>query len=141
MFKNRKSFLFLSFILILSLLFVGCNEKKEENTVTISIEDPKETGIILEPTTVKVEEGETVIDLLKEITRENKIHLDYTGSKSSTYVKGINNVYEFDKGAESGWIYRVNNEVINTSAGSYKLKDGDIVEWLYTTDLGKEFEK
>lgn len=141
MFKNRKKIFFLSFILILSLLFVGCNEKKEEITVTISIEDPKETGIILDSTTVKVEEGDTVIDLLKAVTKEYKIHLDYTGSKSSTYVKGINNIYEFDKGSESGWIYRVNNEIINTSAGSYKLKDGDKVEWLYTTELGKEFEE
>src|SRR5699024_920662 len=136
MINNRKRLFFLLAILMLSYMFVGCNEKKEDISVTISIEGPEDVGIILETTTVNVEEGETVINLLKNIAKDNKIHLDFTVSKSTAYVKGIDNIYEFDKGSESGWTYKVNNEVQNVSAGSYKLKDGDSIEWIYLIELG-----
>ena len=35
-------------------------------------------------------------------------------------------------------MYKVNGSFPNYGCSSYKLKAGDIVEWVYTCDLGKD---
>lgn len=113
------------------------NNKKP--TVTISIVGPKDAGTILESTKVEIEDGFTVFDVLKKVTKDKKIQMEFTGRKSNAYVQGINNIYEFDNGPESGWIYRVNGNIPQVSCGGYSIKENDNIEWLYTTDLGREF--
>lgn len=108
-------------------------------TVTISIVGPKDVGTILESTSVEIEDGFTVFDVLKKVTKDKKIQMEFSGRKSNVYVQGINNIYEFDNGPESGWIYRVNDNIPQVSCGGYSIKENDNIEWLYTTDLGREF--
>ena len=55
---------------------------------------------------------------------------------NSAYVEGINNLYEFDVGSLSGWMYNVNGWYPNYGCSRYQVKDGDVVEWRYTCDLG-----
>jgi len=107
-------------------------------TVTISIVADEETGTVLAPTVVEIKKDDTVLEVLKKITRKNKIQMEYRGAKGAAYIEGIDNIYEFDFGAKSGWMYRVNGEFPNKGAGSYKVKEGDVIEWLYTTDLGED---
>jgi len=107
-------------------------------TVTISIVADKDTGTVLAPTAVEFKKDDTVLDVLKKITRKNKIQMEYRGAKGAAYIEGIDNLYEFDLGAKSGWMYRVNGEFPNKGAGSYKVNEGDVIEWLYTTDLGED---
>ena len=57
---------------------------------------------------------------------------------NSAYIEGIANLYEFDVGNESGWMFRVNDWFPNYGCSRYVLKDGDTVEWVYTCDLGKD---
>ena len=57
---------------------------------------------------------------------------------SSAYVEGINNLYEFDVGSLSGWMYNVNGWYPNYGCSRYQVKDGDVVEWCYTCDLGED---
>ncbi|AHV95846.1 DUF4430 domain-containing protein [Paenibacillus sabinae] len=104
----------------------------------MSIVGDDELGTILPPTTATVEEGDSALDVLKRITRQHKIQMEYRGAKAAGYVEGIANLYEMDRGAESGWMYRVNGKFPSESAGAYKLKPGDTVEWLYTLDMGKD---
>ena len=54
-------------------------------------------------------------------------------SGSGSYVKGINGLYEFDKGPQSGWKYSVNGYTPNVGAGSYSVKAGDNISWYYVT--------
>jgi hypothetical protein len=56
----------------------------------------------------------------------------------SAYIEGIANLYEFDRGELSGWMYCVNGWYPNYGCSAYKLKDGDAIEWHYTTDLGRD---
>ena len=56
----------------------------------------------------------------------------------SAYIEGIANLYEFDCGELSGWMYRVNGWFPNYGCSRYVLQDGDTVEWLYTCDLGED---
>lgn len=100
---------------------------------------PKD-GVILSLRTVSFSDGESVFDVLMRETKKNKIHIEFenTPMYNSAYIEGIGNLYEFDCGELSGWMYRVNGEFPNYGCSKYKLKKGDKIEWLYTCDLGAD---
>lgn len=99
------------------------------------------SGVILPVTTVEIEEGDTVFDVLSYVCSKYKIHMEYSGGTSSgCYVEGINNLYEFDGGRWSGWMYCVNDWYPNYGCGVYYVRSGDIIEWNYTCDLGCDLE-
>ncbi len=97
-------------------------------------------GVILTPITVTFYEGESVFDVLQRVCKDNKIHLEssWTPMYNSAYIEGIANLYEFDCGSLSGWMYRVNGWYPNYGSSQYILSDGDVVEWRFTCDLGKD---
>ncbi|MHC1693903.1 MAG: DUF4430 domain-containing protein [Eubacteriales bacterium] len=109
----------------------------EGNYILISISG-YEKKEILKPTVMEFSEGDSVFDLIKKITRDNKIQMEFKGSGLTAYVQGIDNVYEFDHGSQSGWMYKVNGVYPEVSTGRYKVKAGDIVEFVYSTDMGKD---
>ena len=132
-------------------------EKGKAITVTFSIEcstilnnlhqlDPDKLemvpsgGVILPATTVSCYEGESVFEVLQRVCRDNGIHMEssWTPIYNSAYIEGIHNLYEFDCGSLSGWMYRVNGWYPNYGCSRYVLEDGDIVEWRYTCDLGND---
>ena len=95
-------------------------------------------GVILSRHSFSFQEGETVFDVLCRATKAYGIHLEYeyTPGFGSHYIEGINNLYEFDCGAGSGWMYYVNGVKPNYGVSKYTLKDGDVIEFKYTCDLG-----
>lgn len=100
-------------------------------------------GVILVPVTVNFFEGETVFDVLKRVCDRTGIQIEYSWTPlyDSYYVEGINNLYEFDCGFTSGWMYKVNGWFPNYGCSDYTLKDGDVIVWCYTceglgTDVG-----
>ena len=97
-------------------------------------------GVILSSTTVSFSDGESVYDVLQRVCRENGIHMEssWTPIYNSAYVEGINNLYEFDVGRLSGWMYNVNGWFPNYGCSRYALQNGDVVNWVYTCDLGKD---
>ena len=97
-------------------------------------------GVMLATTEVEPQEGETVFSLLQRVTRENGIPMEanFTPGTGSAYVEGIGNLYEFDCGQRSGWLYFVNGISPGYSCSEYTLKPGDRVEWIYTCDLGQD---
>lgn len=94
--------------------------------------------MILAPAAYEIKAGESALELLKRITRQHKIQMESQGAKSFAYVEGIDNLYEFDHGAGSGWMYKVNGAFLDKGAGSYTVNPGDTIEWLYTLDLGRD---
>ena len=138
-------------------------EKEEPVTVTLEIrcdtlsndmdrlENPAikdyipKDGVILERTTYKGTTNNTVFDALNTLCRNNDIQLEfsYTPLYASYYIEGINYLYEFDGGPQSGWMYKVNDWFPNYGCSSYYLKDGDTIVWCYTceglgTDVGAD---
>lgn len=97
-------------------------------------------GVFLADTQVEPEEGETAFSLLQRVTREQGIPMEasFTPGTGSAYVEGIGNLYEFDCGQRSGWLYFVNGVSPGYSCSEYTLKPGDRVEWVYTCDLGQD---
>lgn len=110
------------------------NLKKEKESVL------PQNGIILKSRKVVFYEGESVFDVLLRETKQRKIQMEYkpTPMYNSNYIEGIHNLYEFDCGELSGWMYEVNGWFPNYGCSRYQLKDGDSVQWRYTCDLGKD---
>lgn len=102
---------------------------------------PKD-GIIFQSAEVTFFEGESVFDVLKRTAKENKIHMEFeeTPIYNSAYIEGIANIYEFDVGSLSGWIYKVNGIAPGFGCSLYQLKDNDVIEWVYTCDLGRDVD-
>lgn len=99
-----------------------------------------EDGVIYETTEVVFCEGESVFDVLLREMKNNNIHLEFENTPiyNSAYIEGINNLYEFDCGELSGWMYKVNDWFPNYGCSRYQLNDGDKIEWVYTCDLGRD---
>jgi hypothetical protein len=97
-------------------------------------------GQIFSARSVNFTEGETVYDVLVREMRNNGIHMEsvFTPLYNSAYIEGINNLYEFDGGPLSGWMYSVNGWYPNYGCSQYSLSDGDIIQWRYTCDLGND---
>ena len=99
-----------------------------------------EDGWILRPISATFYEGESAFDVLQRVCKENRIHMEFmdTPMYDSAYIEGIANLYEFDVGALSGWMYSVNGWFPNYGCSRYALQDGDVMEWVYTCDLGAD---
>ena len=91
-------------------------------------------GVILSTSQVEFDDGETVFDVLNRVCEYAGIQIEYrwTPLYSSYYIEGINNLYEFDCGNESGWMYKVNGWFPNYGCSSYTLENGDDIVWCYT---------
>ena len=111
-----------------------------ENQVAFAVygKGGKEGDIILDTVFVKYKDKMSAADLSKAVCREKNIPIVFSGMGTMMYVQGINNLFEFDDGSESGWGYSVNGEFQGVSSGSYTVQDKDFVEWFYTLDLGKD---
>lgn len=110
----------------------------QTTTVQLTIVGSSDIGTILSTEEIEIGDSETVMDILKKVTRAKQIQMDFSGSGATAYVKGIDNLYEFDKGPGSGWMYSINQKFPNRSAGAWEVKPGDHIQWLYTEDLGKD---
>jgi len=86
--------------------------------------------------------GDTVFDILMRVTRHKRIQIEYQGAEKngfgSVHVEGINYLYSFSCGPLSGWTYKVNGEVAGVGCSLYELSDGDVIEWIYTCELGED---
>lgn len=99
-----------------------------------------EDGIIFPATLVTFYEGESVFDVLQREMQAAAIHMEFVNTPlyNAVYIEAINNLYEFDCGELSGWVYKVNDWFPNYGCSRYQLQDGDVIEWLFTCDLGKD---
>jgi len=97
-------------------------------------------GVIFPGTTVAFRQGESAFDVLQREMKKAGIHLEFTSVPlyKSNYIEGIGNIYELDCGELSGWVYRVNGLVPGYGCNLYELKDGDVIEFVYTCNLGRD---
>lgn len=100
-----------------------------------------EDGVILPACDIPFADGETVLDVLLRAAREHKIQLEHSGATAGmAYVSAIANLYEFDFGSQSGWMYSVNGMFPSVGCESCVLKDGDVVLWQYTLSNGEDLK-
>jgi len=118
-------------------------DKLEQSKIPYVPED----GEILPVTAVEFAAGETVFDVLNRVCKAAGLQIEYSWTPlyNSYYIEGINHLYEFDCGFESGWMYKVNGWFPNYGCSAYELQGGEEIVWCYTctglgTDVGAERE-
>lgn len=158
----KRTLVIILAIVVFAVFPCGCAKEEPseyEFTCTVTVEclsifdhmdelDPDklevlpENGYIIERTEVGFNEGESVYDVLRRITRERGINMEasYTPVYDSSYIEGINNIYEFDCGPMSGWTYSVNGTYPQYGCSGYKLQDGDDIIWHYTCEYMTELD-
>lgn len=93
-------------------------------------------GTILEVTTYTGKEGFTVYDVLAAVTAAHNPVIPIVANADRSYVSSINNLSEKNVGPTSGWTYRVNGVLPMMAANQYKVKDGDVIKWIYVCQIG-----
>ena len=165
--KNYKNFIFVGVAVVAGVVIVivtdiqsadeyyGSTVEKSNAIGTVTMEIRCDTvvgksdkdyipedGVILPVTVFDIEDGDTVYDVLTDAAQTYGIQIDSRGgSKSMIYVAGINYLYEFEFGDLSGWVYHVNGISPSRNSGDYILSDGDVIEWLYTCELGHDLNE
>jgi len=122
-------------------LIVDCSILKENMDLLDAdkVELVPEDGILLKVEQAELAQGESVFDVLQREVRNAKIHMEFQNTPGvGSYIQGIGNLYEMDAGELSGWLYRVNGEFQGIAMSEYQLKDGDVVEILYSCDMGAD---
>lgn len=128
--------------------------EKAENTCTLTVRcdaavgkvnSDKEgivpsDGLIFPETKAEIKDGDSVFDILLREMQSHKIHMEFskTPAYDNIYIEGIGNLYEFDCGELSGWMYRVNGEFPKYGCSEFKVSPGDKIEFLYTCNLGRD---
>lgn len=114
-------------------------DKKDQLTAGKAALVP-EDGVLLEKTQVAFAPGETVFDVFRRCLREEGIHFEYVDAQAydSTYIEGIGNIYEFDCGDLSGWVYFVNGTSPGMGCSAYEISPGDEILFAYTCDMGAD---
>lgn len=115
---------------------LGSLDKLQPEKVSLVPKD----GIILAVNEAEFNGGESVFDVFREALREEKIHFEYVDASAydSVYIEGIGNLYEYDCGPQSGWMYSVNGVYPGLGCSTYTLSDGDVIVFSYTCDLGAD---
>ena len=80
-------------------------------------------------------EGSTVYDVFSDMLAKHR----YTCKRRGSYIASITSdggktLEEFDEGKNSGWMYRVNGELVGQYMSARGLKDGDRIEVFFTSD-------
>ena len=99
-----------------------------------------EDGWILPETEVTFSGGDSAFDVLLQTCIDKDIHIDYVDTPlyNSAYIRGIGNIYQFDCGASSGWMYSVNDWFPIYGMSRYAVKDGDVISIIYTCEMGED---
>lgn len=113
------------------------NATARKDTVNPSIASRiPDDGTILEVTTYTGNEGFTVYDVLAAVTAAHNPVIPIVANADRSYVSSINNLSEKNVGPQSGWTYRVNGVLPMMAANQYKVKDGDVIKWIYVCQMG-----
>ena len=115
-------------------------------------------GVLFPAVIVTAYEGESVFNVLQREMRRAGMHMAFRSTPlyNAVYIEAINNLYEFDAGELSGWMYCVTRRDDDAAGGigspddtarrwypnygcsRFRLQPGDVIEWNYTCDLGRD---
>ncbi len=93
-------------------------------------------GYILKNAEVSIPEGGNAFDQIIAASKLYKLPIE--SNSKTKYLSIINYLGEFTYGDLSGWMFRVNGEWSGVGCGDVKLSEGDLVEWIYTCELGAD---
>lgn len=125
----------------------------EDNGVRVAGETglkyPVALGTIIPQTKVPFKSGESIAQVTIRLLDYLGISYSYTGSLTGNfYLASIKNfevnntpydsMGEFDAGTGSGWMITLNNWFIDRSTAAFTVSNGDVIQWKYTCQVGKD---
>ena len=107
-------------------------------TVTVSF-SLSGRGMGFTESNLEYAEGSTVYDVFSD----RLVKRGYTCKRRGSYIAAITSnsgvtLEEFDEGKNSGWMYRVNGELVGRYMSAQGLEDGDRIELYFTSDWTSE---
>ena len=132
--KNKIIGKLLVLIISICILLCGCGNSKDDTT---GKKGAGKCTISVDCSTIWDNEDMLDKSIKDYVPKDGVILKERT---VSYYVEGINNIYEFSCGEQSGWMYEVNGVYPGKSCSKYDVEDGDIIKWNYTCKLGKDLE-
>ncbi len=121
---------------------IDCSKALSSPNLPEKLRDALPRSGVIFSGSVELSEGDSVFDILARVTRSGGIPMEFSSSAGfgSKYVEGINSLYEFDCGSNSGWVYFVNGERPSVGCDKTPVNPGDDVRWYYTLDLGNDID-
>ncbi len=121
----------------------GATSKPSEPTgkdnITVYLTVKTDTDEWLGRTDVTVKDGATVYHALTSgLAAAGMSQKGAEDGYVKSITKGNVTLGEFDKGQNSGWLYKVNNFLPAIPLTSYKLSGGDEILWYYTVDYKQD---
>ena len=121
----------------------GATSKPSEPTgkddITVYLTVKTDTDEWLGRTAVTVKDGATVYHALTSgLAAAGMSQKGAEDGYVKSITKGNVTLGEFDKGQNSGWLYKVNNFLPAIPLTSYKLSGGDEILWYYTADYKQD---
>ena len=118
----------------------GGSSGTAKETITVTLEVQAADGAEwLKKSDVNAEKNATAAAVIKKGLAAAGMSAD---GIDSGYIKSVtkdgNTLSQFDKGANSGWMYKVNGEEPQVGISDYKMKDGDGIVLYYTADYTSE---
>ncbi len=138
------------------------SESEIEGYVKVSFEDkgkrvkgednvkyPKALGTIISSKKVPFKKDDTVADVTLRLLDALEFTYEHGGNTKKDFylasiggftLKGIeyDSFGEFDAGTGSGWMITLNKEFIEYGASEFCVKNGDVIKWQYTCQLGED---
>ena len=118
----------------------GGSSGTAKETITVTLEVQAADGVKwLSKSSVTAEKNSSAADIIKKGLAAAGMSAD---GIDKGYIKSVtkdgNTLSQFDKGANSGWMYKVNGEEPQAGISDYKMKDGDSIVLFYTADYTSE---
>ncbi len=119
---------------------VSLPDEPSGDEITVRVTIKADTGYWLKRyRTTLSGDNATVYHAFKKACDDNDILYDGVESGYiSSITKDGDTLSEFDGGTNSGWLYKVNDELPNIGFTEYKISDGDEIVWYYTEDWAKD---
>ena len=123
------------------------NGKRVEGESNVTY--PKALGTIISSKRVPFTKGDTVADVTLRLLDAQGFTYQHTGTTKNGFylasigdftLKGIgyDSFGEFDAGVGSGWMITLNKTFIEYGASEFEVKNGDVIKWQYTCQLGED---
>ncbi|MEE0867020.1 MAG: S-layer homology domain-containing protein [Clostridia bacterium] len=110
------------------------------DNITVTMTIKADTGYWLKNYTTTIpKEGATVYHAFVKVCSANSItHQGAAQGYVSSITKGNKTLAEFDKGDNSGWLYKVNGKLPTVGLTEFPIKDKDTIVWYYAEDWTKD---
>ena len=92
-------------------------------------------GYIQGTTQVTIPKNGTVFDALQALNLNPAPTYDGSVKRKDVYITSIHHIPQRACGGQSGWKYKVNQDIPNLSCSAYQLHGGETIEWYYTEHI------